>query len=362
MKEHKVISFLLVSVLLLGLVAACGGTEVATEKEETAVQETSTEVAEEPAATQVPPTAAPAEEKKMRVALVLIGPISDGSFNGMAYEGLMAIEKELGLEVAYAESVPPAEFDETYRGFSEEGYDIIIGHGFEFGEPAAKIAPEYPDIFYLVNNGDVSGPNLASLEPTFEEAGFLVGALAGLMTKTNRVGAVGGMEFPIIVRGIEAFGAGAKHVNPDVEATTAYIGTLDDVARAKEAALAQISTDVDVIFHIANEAGVGVIDACKDQGKYAIGFGFDQNSLAPETVITSFTVSYANLMVEGVKKILNGEFVGEIQKYGLEAGAVDISPYHGTVPDDVAAKMDEVRQEIISGSADVPRIDVPPQD
>jgi basic membrane protein A len=170
------------------------------------------------------------------------------------------------------------------------------------------------------------------------------------------------MEFPIIVRGIEAFGAGAEYVNPDVEATTAYIGTLDDVARAKEAGLAQISTGVDVIFHIANEAGVGVIEACADEDAYAIGFGFDQNSLAPETVLTSFTVNYDTLMLEGVKRIVNGEFVGEIQKYGLDVGAVDISPYHGTVPDDVAEQVDQVRQDIIEGKAEVPRIDVPPQE
>jgi len=341
----EVLSLLLALVLVLGLVAACGATE-------------------EPTAAPVQPTkeqAAEPEAGKPRVALVLIGPISDMSFNGLAYEGLMAIEEELGLEVAYAESVPPAEFDETYRSFSDEGYDIIIGHGFEFGEPAAKIAPEYPDIYYLVNNGNVMGPNLASLEPVFEEAGFLVGALGGLMTESNRVGAVGGMEFPIIVRGIEAFGAGAQYVNPDVEATTAYIGTLDDVARGKEAALAQISTGVDVIFHIANEAGVGVIEGAKEEGVYAIGFGFDQNSLAPETVLTSFTVSYPAMMVEGVKRILNDEFVGEIQKYGLEVGAVDIADYHGTVPDDVAAEIEKIRQEIIAGTVEVPRIDAPPE-
>jgi len=343
----KVVSILLVSIMLLGLLAACGATEEPVPATEAPVVE---------------PTEEQVQEEKPRVALVLIGPISDQSFNGMAYEGLKAIEEELGLEIAYAESVPPAEFDETYRSFSDEGYDIIIGHGFEFGEPAAKIAPEYPDTYYLVNNGNVSGPNFASLEPIFEEAGFLVGALAGLMTESNRVGAVGGMEFPIIVRGIEAFGAGAQYTNADVEATTAYIGTLDDVARGKEAGLAQISTDVDVIFHIANEAGVGVIDASKDKGTYAIGFGFDQNSLAPETVLTSFTVNYDTLMLEGVKRILDGKFVGEIQKYGLDVGAVDISPYHGTVPDDVAEQIENVRQEIIEGTVDVPRIDVPPQE
>ncbi|MFC2031382.1 BMP family protein, partial [Chloroflexota bacterium] len=158
-----------------------------------------------------------------------------------------------------------------------------------------------------------------------------------------------------------AFGAGAQYANPDAEATTAYIGTLDDVARGKEAALAQISTDVDVIFHIANEAGVGVIEGADEEGVYAIGFGFDQNSVAPETVLTSFTVSYPALMVEAVRRILDDEFVGEIQKYGLEVGAVDIADFHGTVPDDVAAEIEKIRQDIIAGNVDIPRIDAPPE-
>ena len=207
MKWHSraLIAVLSISIMVLGLLAACGQKEeVIPEPEETVA---------EPGPTEAVPveheTAESSEEGQLRVALVLVGSISDGSFNSMAYEGLMAIKEELGLEVAYAESVPVAEFEETYRGFGEEGYDIIIGHGFEFGEPAAMIAPQYLDVYYLVTNGNASGPNVASLEPLFEEAGYLVGALAGLMTTTNRVGAVGGMEFPIIVRGIEAYGAGA---------------------------------------------------------------------------------------------------------------------------------------------------------
>jgi basic membrane protein A len=335
-RTFKVLGILWLAVLLLGMLGACG----------------------EQAAPTAEPTAA---AKKLRVALVLPGSISDQSFNAAAYEGLMAIKNELGAEVAYSEAVPVAEFDETYRSYSEQGYDVIIGHGIEFGEPAAKIAPEFPNIYYLVTNGTVSGPNVASLEPLFEQAAYLAGAVAGYSTKTNKVGAVGGMTFPIIVRGIEAFAAGAKAVNPNVEATTTYIGTLDDIAKGKEAALALISTDVDVVFHIADAAGVGVIQACQEKGVYAIGFGADQNSLAPETVLTTFSVSYSALMVGAVRRIEEGKFVGEVQQYGLADGAVSLAPYHGLVPDDIAAKIDQMRQDIIDGKIEVPRIDVPPQ-
>jgi len=306
------------------------------------------------------PQAQETQKRSLRVALILPGSISDQSFNAAAYEGLMAIRDELGLEVSYSEAVPVAEFDETYRSYSEKGYDIIIGHGFEFGEPAAKIAPEFPHTYYLVTNGNVTGPNLASLEPVFEEAAYLAGVVAGLMTRSNKVGAIGGMSFPIIVRGIEGFRAGAEAVNPGVQVTTTYIGTLDDVARGKEAALAQISTGVDVIFHIADAAGVGVIQACEEQKVYAIGFGFDQNPLAPQTVLTSFTVSYRTLLLEAVRRILAGQFEGTIQRYGLATGVVDLAPYHGLVPDEVAKRVEQIRQDIISGRVTVPRIDTPP--
>jgi basic membrane protein A len=311
------------------------------------------------------PTAAPTAAsatgtKKCRVALVLIGPINDGSFNQTAYEGLVAIKDQLGCEVSFAESVPVANFDETYRDYSNKAYDIIIGHGYEFGEPAKKFAKEFPNVKYLVSNGDVSGANLASLEPVFEEAGFLVGVVAGYMTKSNKVAAIGGMPFPIIVRGIEAFGAGCKYVNPKCQATTVYIGTLNDVAKAKEAALAQLSVGSDIVFHIANEAGLGVLQACKEQGKFAIGFGYDQNPDAPAVVLTSFTSSYQKLLLGGAKRVLDGKFEGSIQKYGLSTGVVDTSPYHGLVPADVATKVDVVRAEIIAGKVAIPRIDVPP--
>lgn len=332
----KRVSVLWLAVLMLGLLAACG----------------------QPTAQPAAPTAAAG---KLRVALILPGSISDQSFNAMAYAGLMAIKDQLGAEVAYSEAVPVAEFDETYRSYSEQGYNVIIGHGFEFGEPAAKIAPEFPKTYYLVTNGNVSGANLASLEPLFEEASFLAGAVAGYMTKSNKVGAVGGMEFPIIVRGIEAFAAGAKYVNPQVQATTSYIGTLDDPAKGKEAALAQISTGADVAFHIADNAGVGVIQACQEKGVYAIGFGADQNPLAPKTVLTTFTVSYPALMVEAVRRIQEGKFEGTIQKYGLSVKAVDLTSFHDLVPNDVAQKIEQLRQDIIAGKVPIPRIDVPPQ-
>jgi len=303
-----------------------------------------------------------AESKKnLRVALVLIGPISDGSFNAAAYEGLTALKSEFGAEISFAESVPVPEFEETMWIYAEQGYDVVIGHGFEFGEPASKVAPKYPDTLFMVTNGNVSGPNLASLEPLFEEAGYLAGALAGLMTKSGKVGAIGGMEFPIIVRGIEAFGIGAKAVNPNVKATTAYIGSLVDVAKGKEAAIAQISTGVDTVFHIANEAGVGVIQACREASGYAVGFAFDQNSLAPKTVITSVLSSYRILLVEAIRRILDGKFKGEIQKYGLETGVMDISPYHGLVPDELAKKVQQIREDIVAGKIDIPRISIPPQ-
>jgi len=193
---------------------------------------------------------AASKTNKLRVALVLSGPISDGSFNAAAYEGLTALKSEFGAEISFAESVPIVEIEETLWVYGTQKYDIVIGHGFQFGDFAAKVAPHFENTKYLVTNGNVSGPNLASLEPLFEEAGFLCGAVAGYVTKTGNVGAIGGMKFPVIVRGIEAYGAGAVSVTPGVNPTISYIGSLKDIAKGKEAANAQVTVPESTSYSI----------------------------------------------------------------------------------------------------------------
>jgi basic membrane protein A len=300
------------------------------------------------------------EAKKLKVALVLPGSINDQGFNESAYNGLMALKDKLGVDVAYSESTPTANFERVIRGFADDGNDIIIGQGFEFGDIMAKVSLDYANQYFIVvNRADIpgnKGKNVVAIEPAAKDAAFLVGVLAGLTTKSNKVGAVMGFDFPNIVMQVEAFRLGMKSVNAKAELQPVYIGTFDDVAKGKEAALAQISAGADVIYHIADSAGIGVIQAADEKGIKVIGWGVDQNKVAPKTVIATQVIDTAAMMLQEVKLIQDGKFDDQDKNFSLDTAVVGVSDYHGLVPDDVAKQVELWKQAIIKGGVQVPVI------
>lgn len=296
---------------------------------------------------------------KLRVALVLPGSISDKGFNQTAYEGLMAIKEKLGAEVAYSENTPPAKFEEVFRDFASKGFQVVIGQGFEFGPVAQKVAPEFPQVKFVIPAGTVSGPNVASLLPASQDAAYLVGIAAGLMTKTNRIAGIAGFAFPVIVQQMEAFKLGAQAVNPKARVTLSYLGTFDDIAKARQEALAQIGAGADVLYHIADQAGLGVIQAAKEKGVWAIGWGKDQSAVAPDNVLTSQIVDFTRMMLLEVQDIQAGKFKGEVRTFGLDTGVVGVAPFNPKVPGSVVAKVQEVERQIESGQLKVPLIQKP---
>ena len=350
-KDLLIVGALLVLVALL--MAGC---------QAPAVEPTDVGITEE-APTEAPPEVATQEvpaEAPLKVAAVFPGSISDQGFNQAGYQGLLMIEEQLGAEIAYSENTPVAEFVQVYRQFADDGFNVIIGHGFEFGEVALEVAPDYPDTIFIVDsNPVVAAPNVAGITGQSWEAAYLLGVLAGRMTETNKIGGIAGFDFPIIVAQMEAYRLGAQSVNPDVEVTNVYIGTFEDVAQAKEAAFAQFDAGVDVIFHIADAAGIGIIQAAQERGVWAIGWGLDQNSIAPDTVISSLLFSGDLLLLQDVQSVVDGTWTGEVRLYGLATGIVGIAPFYGLVPDDVAAEVEQVKQDIIDGNIEVPNITTP---
>src|SRR5215213_8933153 len=135
-----------------------------------------------------------------RVALLTPGPISDKSWNGGAYAGLLAIRDSLGAQISHIQTKTPAEFDENFRQYGAKGFNLVFGHGFEFQDAAARVAPEYPKTIYVTTSGNRTGPNLSGMEFAFEEASYLAGMVAGRMTRSNMLGVIGGTELPPVKR------------------------------------------------------------------------------------------------------------------------------------------------------------------
>lgn len=296
-----------------------------------------------------------AAPKKWRVALVLPGSISDRGFNEVAYRGLQQIHDQLGAEVAVSEKTPMANYERVIRGFADEGNDVIICRGLEFDDLARKIAPDYPKQYFIVSDGhDLSGPNFASVEPRTRDASFLAGVLAGLTTKTNKIGAVIGYDYPMIVADAEAFRWAIRTINPQAELQVIYLGSFDDVARGKEAALVEIGAGCDIIDHNADTAGLGVIQAAEEKGARVIGYGEDQNHVSPRTVFATEVLDPAYMMLTTVKDIMAKKFDGKARLYGLDSPGIALAVAPGFVSPEVMAQVDRWKAAILSGELVVP--------
>ncbi|MFQ5914910.1 MAG: BMP family protein [Nitrospinota bacterium] len=299
-----------------------------------------------------------------RVALVLPGTISDNGFNQSAYSGLERIRKSMGVKTAFSELTMPPKFVSTLSSYAAQGYEVVVGHGFEFGDPVMKIAKKYPKTKFFVTaaNHNVDGkvPNVVSLQPAAREGAYVAGALAGLITKKNRIGIVGGFPFPPIVSQLEGFREGVKATNPCAKAIVSYISTFEDISKGKEAALAHISAGADVLYHVADHAGAGVVQAAGDKGVMAIGWGMDQRHQAPKAVVATHLVDWGGMWLQEVEKYLKtGKFVPGVVRYNMKTGVTDISEIRGPIAQSVKDKVMRIRQDILDGKIKVPFIPKP---
>jgi len=250
--------------------------------------------------------------KKVKVAVLLPGVISDHSWNQFAYEGLMRAKKECGVEVAYSENVHQAEQIEVFRNYASAGYDVIIGHGGEYTDAAETVAKEFPKVKFCITNGLIGHDNVSSFKVSYSQMSFLAGVLAGEMTKANKVAMVVAEPIPIVEEGIKSFKDGVKYAGKDtgkdIEVFVVKTGSWDDVVKAREASLSLINKGADVLFHIMDIAEVGLISAAEDKGVYAIGLYRDSTSLGPKAIIGSAIGSPATLVYEAAcGHVLNGK-------------------------------------------------------
>jgi basic membrane protein A and related proteins len=296
------------------------------------------------------------EATAIKVALVLSGPISDASWNAAAYNSLISLNDKFDLEIEYTENVGLPDIEPTYRGYADNGFDVIIGHGFQFSDPALEIAPTYPDTKWGVVMGYAGADNIESLNFREEETSYLAGFVAASMSESGVIGGVGGMDIPSIIKMMEAYKLGAQSVNPDVEVLVTYTGVWDDPTAGYEATLAQINQNADVIFTSANLTSVGVYQAAEEQGVYAIGSEGDQCGAAVDTVLATITDNFDKVMELMIQNVKDGTFTGGVNFYGLKEGAISYFACENMLPADVEAGAEALEQQIIDGSLEVPVI------
>lgn len=289
-----------------------------------------------------------------RVALLTPGPISDRSWNGGAYEGLIRIRDSLGAQVSHVQTRTPAEFEENFRQYGAQGYDLVIGHGFEFQDAAVRVAPDFPRTIYITTSGNTVRANVAGIQFAFEEASYLAGILAAGMTTSSIIGAIGGTELPPVKRSFAAYAAGARSVAPRVNVRVSYIGNWDDVSAGKEQALAQIGRGSDVIFQNADAAGLGVFQAARQSGSaYVIGANADQNNVAPDVTLGSVVIDLPRALLLVAREIQEKRFTARVISLGVREGVVRLvlnPALASRIPDRTRAAIDSTQRRLLDGS------------
>ena len=277
------------------------------------------------------PTSVQAADE-VRVALIMTGPITDGGWAQLAYEGLSELGGRDGFAVAYAENVTQASIPQVVQGYADDGYDLIIGHGFEFGSAFIEIAPEYPEQKFFASTfkpADEVADNLAYIDLAYFDAAYGAGALAALMSDQQQaVGFVGGGDNPTQQRMMKTFIAGAENTVSGVKGLGVVTGDYDNAGRGREAAETMVANGADVIWHGANVTGLGAIQGAVAAGAKVIGCYSDQTELAPERMGSSFVMNLGWMVIQVAESVAQDRFPGGqewapkvTEMWSLKAGA-----------------------------------------
>ena len=279
----------------------------------------------------------------------------DKSFNEAAYVGAERWKKETGKPYLDFEIANEAQREQAMRRMAERGANPVIGVGFSQGSSIEKVAKEFPKLNFVIIDSVVKQPNVESIVFKEQEGSFLVGMMAAIASKTGKVGFVGGMDIPLIRKFQCGYEQGAKYANPKVEISATMTGTTpsawNDPARGAELAKSQFASGVDVVFAAAGGTGVGVYQAAKDAGRFAIGVDSNQNHLHPGTMLTSMVKRVDVAVYNAFKGIKPG-----VTALGLAEGGVDyaLDEYNAKlISADMKKKVDAAKADIIAGKIKV---------
>ena len=296
-------------------------------------------------------TAMPAQaQSKLKVAAIYTVPVEQ-QWVSRIDKALKAAVARGEIDYVFSENVTNADYERVMRGYAEKGNTLIVGEAFAVEAAARKVAKDYPKVSFLLgSSGKPQEPNFSVFDNFIQEPAYLSGMVAGGMTKTNKIGMVGGYPIPEVNRLMNAFMAGAKEVNPKVEFMVTFINSWFDPPKAKEAAFAQIDRGADVLY----AERFGVSDAAKEKGKFAIGNVINTQDKYPDTVVASALWNMEPTIDLAIKNAKAGSFKAE--DYGpystMKFKGSELAPlgtFEKKVPADIVAKVKAAEKAIADG-------------
>ncbi|MCC5601849.1 BMP family protein [Nostoc favosum] len=283
-----------------------------------------------------------------KIAIALPGVITDKAWNQSGYEGINLAKQKLGAEVAYLEQVAQADQTEALTDFARQGYNLVFAHGGQFDAAIEQVAAQFKNTFFVGVNGNSKGENIASLRLDHLQGSYLCGIIGAAITKSNKLAYIAGQEFLATQEELRGFELGAKSVKPNIQIVSTFTGNWNDVAKAKEATLALISSGADVIYQWLDSASPAVLQAASDKGVYAFGNTKDQLDVAPKAVLTS-AVKRLDIAIAYIAELAKQkQLKGQIYSIGLErADILSLGKFGSLVPETVKQNALKVKQEIV---------------
>lgn len=301
------------------------------------------------------------DSHKFKAAVLIPGPIIDGGWNSLAYEGIQKAKKDLDIDVSHVITETPASQEAQFRVYASEGYDIIFGHGYEFQDPAKLTAPDFPETIFITSSGGTITKNISPMVFRLEQATYLFGVLAGDLTKTNKIGIIGGQSMPAINSKFQAFEAGVRLSNPDAKIIKGYVGNWVDIGKAKELALAQVSEGVDIIFPNAGAAELGAYEVIREKKLYTFGAYLNRTNQAPKSVIVNAIID-PEVFVHMIRLVKEGKFEPKSYPFNLVTYPDIIKMEWNAnllneIPKETITKVEVLKNRIANNKIVVPQIE-----
>lgn len=301
-------------------------------------------------------------QTKLKVAAIYTVPVEQ-QWVSRIDKALKAAVARGEVEYVFSENVTNADYERVMRQYAEGGHTLIVGESFAVEAAARKVAKDYPKVSFLMgSSGKPQAPNFSVFDNYIQEPAYLSGMIAGGMTKSNKIGMVGGYPIPEVNRLMNAFIAGAKEVNPKVEFTVSFINSWFDPPKAKEAAFAMVDKGADILY----AERFGVSDAAKEKGKLAIGNVINTQDKYPDTVVSSALWNMEPTIDLAIKTVKAGQFKAEdYGKYSMMkykgSELAPIGTFASKVPAEVMAKVKAREKEILDGKFTVKVNDAQPK-
>jgi simple sugar transport system substrate-binding protein len=289
-------------------------------------------------------------EEPLKVGFIYVGPVGDAGWTYAHDQGRKALEKELGSKVktTFVESVPEgADTERVLRQLVADGNKVIFTTSFGYMNATVKVAQSNPNVIFEHATGYKTAKNLGVYEARFYEGAYLLGVVAGKMTKSNTLGFIASFPIPEVIRNINAYTQGARSVNPKIKTKVIWVNSWYDPAKERQAAETLIAQGADMLCQ--NTDSPAVVQVAQEKGAFAFGWDSDMSKFAPKAHLTANTNNWGVFYVATIKKVLDGTWKPDVVKWGLKENLVVMAPLNPAVTPDAAKAFEEKKKAIIDG-------------